>query len=276
MGTLTDSADASTRDAPTGDSLGKSTLITYDVHEHIAHIRFNRPEKLNALTLAMYDALGEAFARADADPDVRVILLGANGDRAFCVGADLGESIPALAEGRFDISEWDGAHIKQAGFHTPVVVAINGLCMGGGFEIMLATDIRIASESALFALPEASLGFTPAGGTLVRLVRQIPYALAMELMLTAERFPAARLAEMGLLNRVVPPDQLEAVALQYARGIAQKGQVAVSVIKEAALTLAHLPYDEAFRQEAVLGQRAFTSDEAKAGLQRFMARSRQG
>ena len=272
MGTLTDDlADASAR-----DSTGKSALITYEVNEHIAHIRFNRPEKLNAVTLAMYDALGEAFARADADPDVRVILLGANGDRAFCVGADLGESIPALAEGRFDISEWDGAHIKQPGFHTPVVAAINGLCMGGGFEIMLATDIRIASDSAVFALPEASLGFTPAGGTLVRLVRQIPYALAMELMLTAERFPAARLAEMGLLNRVVPPDQLDAVALQFARGIAQKGQVAVSVIKEAALTLGHLPYEEAFRQEAALGQRAFTSNEAKAGLQRFMSRSRQG
>lgn len=248
--------------------------ITYEVRDAIAHIRFNRPEKLNAMTLAMYDALGKAFVRANEDSEVRVILLGGNGDRAFCVGADLGESIPALAEGRFDISEWDGAHIKQAGFYKPVVAAINGLCMGGGFEIMLAADIRIAADTAVFALPEASLGFTPAGGTLVRLVRQIPYALAMELMLTAERFPATRLAEMGLLNRVVPPDQLASVALAYAQGIARKGQVAVSVIKEAALTLTHLPYDEAFRHEAVLGQRAFTCDEAKAGLQRFMARER--
>ncbi|ALM82368.1 enoyl-CoA hydratase/isomerase family protein [Bordetella sp. N] len=248
--------------------------ITYEVREAIAHIRFNRPEKLNALTLAMYQDLGAAFERAQVDDDVRVILLGGAGDRAFCVGADLGESIPALAEGRFDISEWDGAHLKQNGYYKPVVAAINGLCMGGGFEIMLATDIRIASSTAVFALPEAALGFTPAGGTLVRLVRQIPYAYAMELMLTAERFPAARLAEMGLLNRVVEPDQLEAVALEYARGIAQKGQVAVAVIKEAALTLTHLPLDQAFKQEAVLGQRAFTCDEAKAGLQRFMARAR--
>jgi enoyl-CoA hydratase/dehydration protein DpgD len=254
--------------------MATSAGITYEVQDHIAHIRFDRPEKLNALTLAMYDALGEAFARADADPDVRVILLGGNGDRAFCVGADLQESIPALAEGRFDISEWDGAHLKQAGFHTPVVAAIGGVCMGGGFEIMLATDIRIAADTAVFALPEASLGFTPAGGTLVRLVRQVPYAFAMELMLTAERFPASRLAEMGLLNRVVPADQVEDVALRYAQSIAQKGQVAVSVIKEAALTLAHLPLDEAFRREAVLGQRAFTSDEAKDGLRRFLSRSR--
>ncbi|MFD4838536.1 enoyl-CoA hydratase/isomerase family protein [Achromobacter sp. NPDC058515] len=243
--------------------------ISYRVDEAIAHIRFNRPEKLNALTLAMYEELGQAFVRAHEDPEVRVVLLGGNGDRAFCVGADLGESIPALAEGRFDISEWDGAHIKQAGFHKPVVAAINGLCLGGGFEIMLAADIRVAADTAVFALPEAALGFVPAGGTLVRLVRQIPFALAMELMLTAERFPAARLAEMGLLNRVVAPDQLESAALEYARAIAGKGQVAVSVIKEAALTLGHLSLDEAFRREAILGQRAFTCDEAKEGLRRF-------
>jgi enoyl-CoA hydratase len=248
--------------------------ISYRVGDAIAHIRFNRPEKLNALTLAMYEDLGRAFVRANEDPEVRVILLGGAGDRAFCVGADLGESIPALAEGRFNISEWDGAHIKQAGFHKPVVAAINGLCLGGGFEIMLASDIRIAADTAVFALPEAALGFVPAGGTLVRLVRQIPFALAMELMLTAKRFPAARLAEMGLLNRVVAPDQLEPVALEYARAIAAKGQVAVSVIKEAALTLGHLSLDEAFRREAILGQRAFTCDEAKEGLRRFMSRSR--
>ena len=254
--------------------MGDATGIGYEVRDRIAHIRFDRQEKLNALTLAMYDALGEAFARADADPEVRVILLGGNGERAFCVGADLGESIPALADGRFDISAWDRTHLKQPGFYTPVVAAIGGLCMGGGFEIMLAADIRIAADTAVFALPEASLGFTPAGGTLVRLVRQIPYAFAMELMLTAERFPAARLAEMGLLNRVVPREDVEAVALQYAQSIAQKGQVAVSVIKEAALTLGHLPFDDAFRREAVLGQRAFTSDEAKDGLRRFMSRER--
>ena len=248
--------------------------ISYEIRDAIAHIRFNRPEKLNALTLAMYEALGEAFCRANEAAEVRAILLSGNGDRAFCVGADLGESIPALAEGRFDISEWDGAHLKQAGFYKPVISAINGLCLGGGFEIMLATDIRIAADTAVFALPEASLGFVPAGGTLVRLVRQIPYALAMELMLTAERFSAARLAEIGLINRVVPYDQLESVALEYAQAIAAKGQVAVSVIKEAALTLSHLPLDEAFRQEATLGQRAFTCDEAQQGLQRFMSRSR--
>jgi enoyl-CoA hydratase len=247
--------------------------ILYEVDAGIARVRFNRPEKLNALTLAMYEELGEAFKRAQADPDVRVILLSGSG-KAFCVGADLTESIPALAEGRFDISEWDGAHIKQDGFHKPVVAAINGLCMGGGFEIMLAADIRVAADIAEFALPEASMGFVPAGGTLVRLTRQIAFAHAMEIMLTGERFKAARLAEMGLLNRVVPAEQLEETALSYARSIAAKGRVATEVIKRAALTLGHLPLGEAFRQEAQLGQTAFTSPEAKEGLRRFIARKR--
>jgi len=246
--------------------------IDYEVREGIAHVRFNRPEKLNALTLAMYDQLAHAFARANEDPEVRVVLLTGAGDRAFCVGADLTESIPALAEGRFDISEWDGAHIKQPGFYKPVVAAINGLCMGGGFEIMLAADIRVAADTAVFALPEASLGIVPAGGTLVRLTRQIPYAYAMELMMTAERFSARRLADMGLLNRVVPAAELARAALAYAEGIARKGRVALSVIKEAASTLGHLSLQDAFAREAQLGQRAFTCDEAKAGLRRFLAR----
>lgn len=246
--------------------------ISYEVREQIAHICVNRPEKLNALTLAMYEQLAQAFVCANDDTDVRVILLTGAGDHAFCVGADLTESIPALAQGRFDISEWDGAHLKQANFYKPVVAAINGLCMGGGFEIMLAADIRVAADTAVFSLPEASLGFTPAGGTLVRLTRQIPYAFAMELMMTAERFPASRLAEMGLLNRVVPADELAQLALAYAKGIARKGKIAISVIKEAALTLGHLSFQEAFAREAALGQRAFTCEEAKAGLARFLAR----
>jgi enoyl-CoA hydratase/carnithine racemase len=248
--------------------------IAYTVQDGIATLRIDRPEKLNALTLTMYDELGAAFDRAQADDGVRVILLTGTGERAFCVGADLTESIPALAEGRFEISEWDHAHVKQPGFYKPIVAAINGLCMGGGFEIMLAADIRVASDDAQFSFPEASLGFVPAGGTLVRLARQVPYAYAMELMMTAGRFPAARLAEMGLLNRVVPRAELEEVALSYARAIASNGSVAVRVIKEAVLTLGHLPFDEAFRRESTLGQRAFTCDEAREGLRRFITRAR--
>ena len=155
---------------------------------HVATVRINRPDKLNALTLAMYDDLGRAFHEVNADDKVRAVVLTGAGERAFCVGADLAESIPALAADTIDISAWDPAHIKFPGFYKPIVSAIRGLCLGGGFEIMLATDIRIAARRAVFQLPEPSHGFVPAGGTLVRLVRQIGYAHAMEIMLTAELF----------------------------------------------------------------------------------------
>lgn len=236
-------------------------------------IRIARPDKLNAMTLQMYDDLGRAFDQAQLSQDVNAIaLLGS--DRAFSAGADLRESIPALATGRFDISEWDGAHAKGGNIFKPIVSGIRGLCFGAGFEIMLATDIRIASIDATFRLPEASHGFVPAGGTLVRLVRQIAYAHAMEIMLTARPFSASQLLERGLINEVVDDAEVDARALSVAHEIAALSPQAVQTIKEAALTLQDLPFKEAFAREAQLGQRTFTSPEARAALQKFGERAR--
>ncbi len=241
----------------------------------IATIRINRPDKLNALTLAMYDDLGRAFHEVKDDAGIRVAVLTGAGDRAFCVGADLTESIPALASNKMDISAWDPAHLKFPGFYKPVISAIRGLCMGGGFEIMLATDIRIAAHTAIFQLPEPKHGFVPAGGTLVRLVRQIGYAHAMEIMLTAERFSAQDMQAKGVVNRVCDADQVEPQAFEIAEKIAALSPGAVQTIKEAALTLQDLPLAEAFRQEAALGQRTFTSEDAKRGLAAFASKGSQ-
>jgi enoyl-CoA hydratase len=238
----------------------------------VAVVRFARPDKLNAMTLAMYDDLGRAFAEIGRDDRVNAVMLAGAGDRAFCVGADLLESIPALASGSIDISAWDPAHLKGGGFYKPIVAAVRGLCMGAGFEIMLATDLRIAADDAVFQLPEVDHGFVPAGGTLVRLVRQIAYAHAMELMLSGRRFNAEELRERGVVNRVVPSDRVEPVAMAMAQEMAAKNPVAVQVIKQAALTLYDLPLDEAFAKEAALGQQAFTSEGARMGLARFAAR----
>lgn len=235
----------------------------------VATVRFARPEKLNALTLAMYDDLGRAFAEIGSDDRIHAVVLAGAGDRAFCVGADLTESIPALASGRFDISAWDPAHLKTGAFYKPIVAAVRGLCLGGGFEIMLATDLRIAAEDAVFQLPEVGHGFVPAGGTMVRLSRQIAYAHAMELMLTGRRFTAAELLSRGVLNQVVASDRVESTAAALAAEIADRSPLAVQTIKEAALTLHDLPVDEAFAREAALGQRTFTSDDAKRALARF-------
>lgn len=238
----------------------------------IAVITINRPDKLNALTLAMYDELGEAFAEVRDDPRIGVAVLTGAGDRAFCVGADLGESIPALTEERFDISEWDAAHQKHSTLEKPVVAAVNGLCFGGGFEIMLSTDIRLASDDALFALPETGVGVVPAGGTLVRLIRQIPYAFAMDLMLRGTRIDADTALRYGLVNRVVPGAELQAESVAVAEELLSKSRTAVATVKRAVRALAGLPEDEAFHREAVLGQQSFASDDAREGLAAFAAR----
>ena len=240
---------------------------------HVATVRINRPDKMNALTLAMYDDLGRVFHEIKDDDAVRAVVLTGAGDRAFCVGADLMESIPALASDKMDISAWDPAHIKFPGFYKPVISAVKGMCMGGGFEIMLATDIRVAARNAVFQLPEPKHGFVPAGGTLVRLVRQIGYAHAMEIMLTAERFSADDLQAKGVINRVVDADQVDSVAFEIATKIAALSPTAIQTIKEAALTLQDLPLAEAFHREAALGQRTFTSADAKHGLAAFANRS---
>ncbi len=238
----------------------------------IGLVTLDRPEKLNALTLSMYDDLAAAFDDVRDDPGIGVAVLTGRGDRAFCVGADLTESIPALAEGRFDISRWDGAHQKHTRLFKPVIAAVNGLCLGGGFEVMLSTDLRIASDRATFALPEPGVGVVPAGGTLVRLARQIPYAWAMELLLTGDPIDAETALRRGLLNRVVPHEQLMDEALALARRLLEHSGTALEVIKSSVLRLGDLPMDAAFHAEALFGQQAFDSDDSREGLAAFAER----
>ena len=235
----------------------------------IARICIDRPEKLNALTLAMYDELGAAFKSVASDDRVRVVVLMGAGERAFCVGADLRESIPALARNDIDISAWDTAHLKNLHIDKPVICAVNGLCMGGGFEIMLATDLRIAASTAQFSLPEVSLGIVPAGGTLVRLVRQIGFAPAMELLMTGERFGADHLLRVGVLNRVVAPELLATAVDELAHRLLRMSPTALRIVKQAVRELGDLPLQDAFQREAVLGQLAFTSADARRGLAAF-------
>ncbi|WEG08670.1 enoyl-CoA hydratase/isomerase family protein [Microbacterium horticulturae] len=248
--------------------------VTLERSDGIGVITIDRPEKLNALSLAMYEQLGEAFAQVRDDPRIGVAILTGAGPKAFCVGADLEESIPALTEGRFDISEWDAAHQKHSRLDKPVIAAINGFCLGGGFEIMLSTDIRIAAAHATFALPEAGVGVVPAGGTLVRLVRQIPYPWAMDLMLRGGRIDAEQARSAGLVNEVVTGTELMKRAGELADQLLAKSWTAMATIKRAVRELADLRTEDAFRQEAVLGQQAFTSADAREGLAAFAERRR--
>lgn len=200
---------------------------------------------------------------------MRVIVVTGAGSCACCAGADLTESIPALATGSIGIESWDAAYLKNEPFFKPVIAAVNGLCLGGGFELLLACDIRVAAEEARFSFPEPSMGFVPAAGTLTRLVRQIPYAHAMELLLTAETFSAVRLRDMGVLNAVVPREECLAAAMRYARRIAAMSPAAIRLTKEAALTLPDMTLAEAFRAEGEIARNVFTSEETREALRSF-------
>ena len=242
--------------------------IKYDVQNGIAVITIDRPEKLNSLNLRMYEELANAFKGAENDPTVSVCILTGAGEKAFCVGADLNESIPYLASGHY-ISEWDDTHLKHTAMYKPIIAAVNGLCLGGGFEILFSTDIRLAAENAIFALPEVSIGVVPAGGTLVRLVRQIPYAKAMELILTGRRITANEALEYGILNYVVKPEDLFNESIKIAEKILDLSSIAVQAAKESVIKLLSLPMDQAFDMEALLGYKAFVSPDAKEGLDAF-------
>lgn len=242
--------------------------ISYSVNGGIAVIKFNRPDKLNSLTLEMYNDLGNAFQKASDDPEVAVCILTGEGEKAFCVGADLTESIPYLNEGHY-IDEWDTAHLKHIPMYKPIISAINGMCFGGGFEIMLGTDIRVASNKAVFSLPEVSLGIVPAGGTLVRLSRQIPYIRAMELILSAKKISAKEAYDYGILNYVVEPEQVMEKAKEIAKRFLLLSTTAVQTAKESIIKLREIPLEQAFETEAMLGYKAFTSDDAREGLGAF-------
>lgn len=242
--------------------------ISYAAKDGIAVITIDRPEKLNTLTLRMYEDLGNAFQKVADDPDVAVCILTGAGEKAFCVGADLTESIPHLAAGHY-IDEWDAAHLKHMKMYKPIISAINGHCMGGGFEIMLGTDIRVVSSKATFAFPEVGLGIVPAGGTLTRLSRQIPYVYAMEAILTGRKLSAEEVYRFGIVNYVVEPEEVMAKAMELANIFLNLSTTAVQTAKESVLKLWDMQIDQAFDTESMLGYKAFTSEDAKEGLASF-------
>ncbi|MFG2000400.1 enoyl-CoA hydratase/isomerase family protein [Spirillospora sp. NPDC048911] len=243
--------------------------VIMNVRDGIADIQLARPDKRNAMTRQMYRRLGESFISVRDDPHVRVALIRGSTPDAFCAGADLEDVAPDLIDGHHDVSAWDDAHLKHVDLFKPVIAAVDGYCLGGGFEILLATDIRIAARTAQFGLPEPKVGMVPAGGSLAKLVRQIPYAHAMNLLLTGRRIDAAEALSIGLVSEVVEPSDLLPTARDMAAALTRLSQRSLEVIKEAVLRLSDLPQSAALHAEALYGQKAFTSPEAAEGVAAF-------
>src|SRR5512139_3819731 len=204
---------------------------------HVALVTLDRPEQANALDPATLSDLANVWRRIAADAEIRCAVLTGSGDRVFCAGMDLKETIPAaqrLARGeRIDAVSFAGlrdvATATLAGFDldTPLVCAINGHARGAGLDLMLAAEMRVAVPHATFALEEVALGLYPTGHATVLLPRQIPWVYAHELLLTAKPIGAGRALDMGLLNRVVEPAELLPVTLEMAGTIAANAPLAV-------------------------------------------------
>jgi enoyl-CoA hydratase len=244
---------------------------------HVLIVTMNRPEARNALTGEMMTIMREAWDRVDADDGIRVcVLTGAGG--AFCAGADLKamtSSHPGdtFAGGGWDLTRID-ALLKGRRLTKPLVAAVEGPAIAGGTEILQATDIRVAGESARFGVSEARWGLFPLGGSAVRLVRQIPYTLAADILLTGRHLTAAEALAMGLIGHVVPDGGALERALEIADAIAANGPLAVRAILRTIRESEGMPEDDAFALEAKLGMAVFASDDAKEGPRAFAEKRR--
>ncbi|MFJ8816447.1 crotonase/enoyl-CoA hydratase family protein [Amycolatopsis thermoflava] len=237
--------------------------VLVERHDAVTVVTINRPEARNALDAETMAGIGEALVAAEQDDDVRAVVLTGAGDRAFCAGMDL----RAFAAGGAVVDESrPGLEVfTERVYPKPVIAAVNGTAVAGGFELVLACDLAVVADHAKFGLPEVKRGLVAAGGG-TNLPRRIPLALALELALTGETFDAARAAELGLVNRVVPGDQVLGEALALAATIARNGPLALRVTKELMLAQAQ----GAGRAEiAAATAPVFASADAKEGAIAF-------
>jgi enoyl-CoA hydratase/carnithine racemase len=211
------------------------TDVLFSVEGAIARVHLNRPRSLNAISGAMDEALRDAWATINGDPAIRVVLLTAEGERAFCVGADLndhprsGERI-ALGGGITGI----GGPLVLV--NKPIVAAVQGHVLGGGFELAMCADIIVAADTTRFGLPETAVGVIGECGVVHRAIRQLPYRVALGMILTGERLSAGDALHHGLVNEVVGFDELEAATLRWCDRLLAASPLAVQAAKEAALS----------------------------------------
>lgn len=244
---------------------------------HTLIVTMNRPEARNALSTEMMAIMEQAWDTVDADPDIRVaILTGAGG--YFCAGADLksmNKQAPGdkFAEGGWDLTRLP-ALLKGRRLTKPLIAAVEGPAIAGGTEILQGTDIRVAGESARFGVSEARWGLFPLGGSAVRLVRQIPYTVACDILLTGRHITAAEAKEYGLIGHVVPDGTALDRALEIADLIAANGPLAVQAILKTIRDTEGMHEEEAFKIDADLGAAVFASKDAKVGPRAFANREK--
>jgi enoyl-CoA hydratase len=236
----------------------------------IATITINRPEKMNTLNAAVRQQFLTTLDALAGNDDVRVAIVTGAGEKAFVAGSDISEFEDRTPLDQFTISRCQTVFSGTAAFPKPLIAAINGFCLGGGCELALACDIRIASTAARFGQPEVNLGFIPGGGGTQRLPRLVGLGQAFKLIYTGEPIDADEARRIGLVEEVVSPDQLMSRARTLASTIAAKSPIALRLIKEAIKASAETPLAEGLRLETSLISLAFASDDRREGVRAFL------
>lgn len=243
-------------------------------------LTMNRPEARNALSPRMLLELYDAWHEFADTRELHVAVLTGAGDEDFCAGGDLKRTMPLMTGARQAEDEWDHALLADPrkftdailrGYHIykPIIAAVNGSALGGGTEMMNACDLRVAAEHAVFGTPEVKVGLIPGGGSITRLPRQIPWARMMEMLMLGRPFNARECLEMGLVNDVVPREQLMARALELAGQLAANGPLAVAKVKEGVIRSSGKTLEEALRIEDEVSAAVMSSKDAREGPRAF-------
>ena len=236
-----------------------------------AVLTFNRPEVMNSINPELGAAFRDAVDDFNNDDGLWLAILTGAGDRAFCAGADLGSTIPNQTAAAHDEELAISEDRPFTGVFKPIIAAVNGYCIAGGMEIMLGTDIRVAAETAEFGLQEVRWAIVPSAGSHLRLPRQIPWAWAMEILLTGQRLKAQQALQIGLINRVVAQEDVLPTAHAIADKICANGPIAVRTAKEIAVRGAMgMSWEHAFGMESLLSRRVFSTEDAVEGPKSFM------
>lgn len=236
----------------------------------VALVTIDRPDKLNALNKQVHLDGVAAFEELKADESVRVVVLTGAGEKAFIAGADISEFVESTPVTQRDLFHERTLFNTIDTFPKPVIAMINGFCLGGGNEIALACDLRVAHPGSKFSQPEINLGIIPGGGGTQRLARLVGEGRAMELCLSGDMIDAETALKFGLLNHVFPAEQLESETMKLAGKIAEKAPIALQLIKEAVKFASRSNLDEGLRREIDLFAICFSTEDKKEGVAAFL------
>ncbi|MBV6702747.1 enoyl-CoA hydratase/isomerase family protein [Kitasatospora aureofaciens] len=252
--------------------------VRYEKKDRVAYVTLNRPSVLNAMDLRMHHELAAVWGDIESDEEVWVAVLTGAGSRAFSVGQDLKERAGLNRDGArpttFGSRELPGwpRLTERFTLAKPVIARVDGYALGGGFELALACDLIIASDRSVFALPEARLGLIPGAGGAFRLARQLPLKVALGYLLTGRELSAARAKELGLVNDVVPPADLDACVAGWVDDLLRSAPLSVRAIKESVLRSLDMPLEQAFATRFVWEERRMHSEDALEGPRAFTER----